>query len=222
MKQRELKGPVKALIGFLTVAGSLWAIFYVLNIPTRVGLVLSTLQFVASLIACFLPLAFFVLPATKRAASEKLPWYDALAALFCFAGPLYIAINYDAAKWGSWSILPPTDVVILGGIICFLVLEAVRRASGPVLALTALVFSGLPLYVQYLPGFLKGRPFSLENTVGYLFAGDNGMFGLPARVFGMVVITFIIFGIAVQVTGGGRFFLNADLSLLGRTRGGAA
>jgi TRAP transporter 4TM/12TM fusion protein len=42
------------------------------------------------------------------------------------------------------------------------------------------------------------------------------------RVAGMILIGFIIFGVALQASGGGEFFLNLSYCILGATRGGTA
>lgn len=51
---------------------------------------------------------------------------------------------------------------------------------------------------------------------------SESSFGIPMRAFGQLVIGFIVFGAALQFTGGGRFFNNLALALVGRFRGGAA
>ena len=48
------------------------------------------------------------------------------------------------------------------------------------------------------------------------------MFGLPFQAFANLVIGFVLFGVVLQHTGGGRFFLNLAFALLGRQRGGPA
>ena len=42
------------------------------------------------------------------------------------------------------------------------------------------------------------------------------------RAFGEIVVGFIVFGVALNYTGGGRFFNDLAFALVGRWRGGAA
>jgi TRAP transporter 4TM/12TM fusion protein len=51
---------------------------------------------------------------------------------------------------------------------------------------------------------------------------SESSFGIPMRAFGGLVIGFIVFGAVLQRTGGGKFFNDLALALVGRYRGGAA
>ena len=48
------------------------------------------------------------------------------------------------------------------------------------------------------------------------------MLGIPLRVFGTLIVGFILFGVALQSTGGGSFFINLAFAVLGGFRGGPA
>jgi TRAP transporter 4TM/12TM fusion protein len=50
----------------------------------------------------------------------------------------------------------------------------------------------------------------------------ESVFGLPFRAFADLVIGFVVFGVVLQFTGGGQFFLNLAFAILGRQRGGPA
>jgi len=50
----------------------------------------------------------------------------------------------------------------------------------------------------------------------------ESLLGLPFRAFANLVIGFLIFGVALQHTGGGQFFIDLAFALLGRVRGGPA
>jgi len=50
----------------------------------------------------------------------------------------------------------------------------------------------------------------------------ESILGLPFRAFAQLVIGFLIFGIALQKTGGGRFFINLAFAVFGHVRGGSA
>ncbi len=51
---------------------------------------------------------------------------------------------------------------------------------------------------------------------------SESSFGIPMGAFGSLVIGFIVFGAVLQHTGGGKFFNDLALALVGRFRGGAA
>ena len=52
--------------------------------------------------------------------------------------------------------------------------------------------------------------------------GTESILGIPMPAFANLVIGFLIFGVALQHTGGGAFFLNMAFALLGKRRGGPA
>ncbi|HSE94669.1 MAG TPA: TRAP transporter fused permease subunit, partial [Methylomirabilota bacterium] len=103
-----------------------------------------------------------------------------------------------------------------------LVLEAARRAGGLALFLMVLGLSLYPVYAGALPGPVAGLSLSLPDTIRYQAMSVEAILGIPMRVFGTLIIGFIIFGEALQVTSGGQFFNDLALSLLGAFRGGPA
>jgi TRAP transporter 4TM/12TM fusion protein len=50
----------------------------------------------------------------------------------------------------------------------------------------------------------------------------ESVMGIPLRAFASLVIGFLLFGVALQYTGGGKFFINLAFALLGHVRGGPA
>ncbi|MDP2285837.1 MAG: TRAP transporter fused permease subunit, partial [Pseudohongiella sp.] len=52
--------------------------------------------------------------------------------------------------------------------------------------------------------------------------GEESLFGVALNSFAMLVFGFILFGVALQHTGGGPFFINLAFAMLGHKRGGAA
>jgi len=69
---------------------------------------------------------------------------------------------------------------------------------------------------------LNGLPSSWAETASYHLLSIESVFGLPFRAFADLVIGFVVFGVVLQFTGGGRFFLNLAFAILGRQRGGPA
>ncbi|MDI6616229.1 MAG: TRAP transporter fused permease subunit, partial [Syntrophaceae bacterium] len=67
-----------------------------------------------------------------------------------------------------------------------------------------------------------GKSFGFWRTVTYHGMGPESIIGIPMRVVGNLLIGFMIFAVALQHTGAGKFFLDFSLSLLGPLRGGAA
>lgn len=50
--------------------------------------------------------------------------------------------------------------------------------------------------------------------------GAESIVGVPMQVVANLIIGFVVFGIALTITGGGEFFMNFATALMGRSRGG--
>ena len=103
-----------------------------------------------------------------------------------------------------------------------IVLEAGRRAGGwPVFCIVA-VFSLYPTFADTLPDVIAALSISLPEAAIFHVLGEESLFGIPMRVFAQLVFGFLIFGVSLQFTGGGPFFINLAFALLGHLRGGPA
>lgn len=171
-------------------------------------------QYYYALFALLLPLVYILYPTLR--------WVDwplsllslcALGAFFATAEQaLDEAWEFDAPPWAVWASLA----------LWLLIMEALRRAGGIALCLIAGAFSILPLVTEYLPGPLSGLPASWQETAAYHALSIESVFGLPFQAFANLVVGFVVFGVVLQHTGGGAFFLNLAFALLGRQRGGPA
>ncbi|MFC1914130.1 TRAP transporter permease [Chloroflexota bacterium] len=220
-RYRQLKGVYRLIFLAFTVAGLGMAVIQIFNIVI-IGRITMQSGYLAFLLAAFLPLVFLSIPASKRASRDRIPWYDLLAALLSMAGPSYYFLNAEEFSMSGVSVVPPASIVILGVITWFLVLEATRRTFGLSLVLVVFFFSVYPLFAYFLPGIFTAGKYSFSRVIGYHYIGPESIFGLPMRVFGRLLIGFILMGVALQATGGGTFFINFATALLGRIRGGAA
>jgi TRAP transporter 4TM/12TM fusion protein len=123
---------------------------------------------------------------------------------------------------GNWIVEPPVTAFILGLLTWALVLEGVRRATDPILAIIIGLFSVYPLFASFMPAPFMAKSYSINRLVGYYYLGLDGMMGLPMQTFGSILIGFLVFGVVMEVTGAAKFLLNIALSLVGRTTGGPA
>lgn len=173
------------------------------------------------LIAAFLGVTFLIFPA-KAGDKLKVPWYDWVLFLLCIATNVYLALNAYNILTKGWEYQAPTVPTIAAFLLWALSLEGVRRAGGNTLFIICSVFSFYPLYGDYLPGILWGTPFTILQTASYHAMGVESIIGIPTRVVGNLLVGFIIFGVALVSSGGGKFFMDFAMSLMGQSRGGAA
>jgi TRAP transporter 4TM/12TM fusion protein len=220
-RYRSLSPVCRVIHVVFTVLGLSLSIIYLFRL-TPLGYVIPDIGYFACLLTLFLPQVFLIFPASNSAPQNKIPWYDMMAFLVSMAGFLYVFINCDKIFLEGWSVDPPLLGFVLGIFTWFLVLEAIRRTSGTVMSVVILVFSIYPLFAHFLPGVFFGATYRFERILGFHYMGGQSMLGLPTRVFGQILIGYIVFGVCLQTVGGSKFFIDFAMATLGGIRGGAA
>ena len=122
----------------------------------------------------------------------------------------------------GWEFSAPEKMQWLSLALVLLAIEGVRRTGGGVVTIIIVIFAVYPLVAGSMPGVLEGTSETLWDTVSYYALSTEALIGIPTRAFAGLVIGFLLFGVALQYTGGGQFFLNLAFSLLGYVRGGPA
>ena len=173
------------------------------------------------LIGIFLAVTFLTLPISQRL-DGRMTWLNLiLAALALVSGGWLGNHGLDIIQRG-WEYDAPPTADIMAAILLVLVLEGVRRAGGPILLVTALLFGTFPLYAGQMPGFLWGTQFGPVETVRAHVLGVESIIGIPMQVVAELVIGFVIFGSVLVITKGADFFMELASVLLGTSRGGPA
>jgi TRAP transporter 4TM/12TM fusion protein len=153
---------------------------------------------------------------------ESVPVYDWILAIAAFVVSGYFAIKGNEILDVGWEYDAPEHAKYLAFVLWALVLEATRRAGGNAIFMICLLVSIYPIYSNFAPGFLAGPPIGAATTIGFHMFGTESMLGIPMNAFANLVVGFLVFGVALQYTGGGAFFLNLAFALLGKRRGGPA
>ena len=172
-----------------------------------------------ALIGLLLPLCYLLNPSFR---SPKSYLFDGVLSLAAFVSCIFFFINTEIMLDYGWEFLAPGYAIWMSYLLWALIMEAVRRTGGWVLFTLVLVFSLYPIFAENLPGPISGMASSLGETAGYHVMSIESILGLPFRAFAQLVIGFLIFGIALQQTGGGRFFINLAFAAFGHVRGGSA
>jgi len=174
-------------------------------------------------------ITFLSYPALKKprkgalsflSARTYIPFSDYLmAAAGCFAA-LYIVIDLEAmaSRMGA----PILRDIVIGMALVLILLEAARRVIGPALTIIASMFSLYVFFAEYMPEFMAFKSASLSKYVGKIAMQTEGIYGIPLDVSATIVFLFVLFGTMLDRAGGGRFFIELALSLLGRFKGGPA
>ncbi|NDW02262.1 TRAP transporter fused permease subunit [Salipiger sp. PrR002] len=173
------------------------------------------------LIGIFLAVAFLLLPVSTLH-PRRLWWINPILAVAALVSAGWLGMHGLDIIQKGWEYDAPPMADVMASVLIVLVLEGVRRAGGPILLVTALLFGAYPLYADYMPGFLWGTEYSLVGTVRAHVLGVESIIGIPMQVVAELVIGFVIFGSVLVATKGSDFFMELASALLGHSRGGPA
>lgn len=219
-KYRSVSGFWKAVICIMTAIAVIMSInqIFVLNIiPNMVEN-----RYIYCIMALLVSIVFLLFPMNAKASRTKVPWYDAALFVLCLVTLGYFAVNSMTMLLAAWEFTAPPLALFFSIVLWLLIVEAVRRTSGTVMCVVVLIFSFYPLVAPYLPSLIAGMGFDFSQTVKYLIMGSEGITGTPTKIFCNEVIGFLLFGVVLQITGGGDFFMDLAFALMGKYRGGPA
>jgi TRAP transporter 4TM/12TM fusion protein len=157
----------------------------------------------------------------SRKSSDKLPWYDLVLSVFTIGLLFYVSANYLRLKETGYA-NSTNEVIIIGAILSFLVLEGLRRSAGYVLLCVVGVFLIYAPLAHVVPGSLVGLNLPLWQIGMNLGFNPNAIFGAPLVISTTIVIMFILMGQVLLRAGGSEFFTDLAMATMGRRRGGAA
>jgi len=217
---RRYKGGAQLWQDVLLILVPVIGIISILNVPLYFGLSFYLQQYLAIFFSLVLSLVFLLVPARKKMAMDRLPWYDSLFAMFSLIVGFYAAIFYKEIVVEIGLLFPHR--VILGAIAILLILEATRRLIGLPFLIIVIFFIFYALFAPIFPRGLYGTAIPWPRLANYLYLDPQGILGIAIEVTATVVFAFVIFGQTLFRTGGGQFFIDAALSIMGRFRGGPA
>ena len=219
-RTRRLGPPLAAFVGVLTAAGVALSINQIFNVQTG-GFVLVEGRYLYALAGLFLAVAFILFPLKRDDARWTLA-IDVALALVALAAASYFAWTAETSLEQGWEYAAPDTARYVSIVLWALIVEATRRTGGLLIAIIVLVFSLYPTFADQVPGPISGFAQPFWDAIPYHLISAESAFGIPMRAFGNLVIGFILFGAVLQRTGGGTFFNNLALGLVGAFRGGAA
>lgn len=216
----RMRGMVRTVVAATAAIGLVIAIAQMLHLPLF-GITIIANAYYYILLAAFLSVAFLVFPA-RKADHARVPWYDWALFAVCAATNLYLAWHgFDIIQRG-WDMVAPPGPTAAGAVLCLLALEGIRRVGGTVLFAVAAFFAVFPIFADSMPGVLWGASLDPLEAIRAHSMGVESVIGIPFRTVADLLIGYLIFGVALVVTGGGEFFMDFANALMGRTRGGPA
>lgn len=117
---------------------------------------------------------------------------------------------------------------LVGVLAILLVLEATRRALGPLLVGLVSLFIVYGRYGYLIPrdapgvGLLATSQLRWDQVVQNLWFTVEGVLGIPVAVSVRFIYIFILFGAFLEMSGAGKWFIDLAYSLTGTRTGGPA
>jgi TRAP transporter 4TM/12TM fusion protein len=207
--------PAANLLG---AAISVIALALAAQAPLRFGVLVFTEQILAALLGLGLAACFISHPLDRWGRIGEI--LDAICAVAGLGVGLYLALRYPVLAQEYY--FRKAEAAAAGIILVPLLLEGLRRTTGPALVAVTVIFLVYALAADLVPGRLQGRAMAPADLVSFVTVDNLAIFGLPLTIVGTVVVVFIIFGQLLQHTGGATWFTDLAASAVGRYRGGAA
>ncbi len=221
-RHRRISGGWRSVLLVFTCLAVALAVNHFFNLGFFVGYTLLDNHYQYALIALLVPFVFIIFPAGAAAPGDRVPWYDGALFVATVATVGFFVANSQRILDLGWEFGAPPRVVWMCYLLWALILEATRRAGGTALFAIVAVVSLYPLYADKVWGPLSGLASPIDIAASYHIMSNESLLGIPMRALANLVIGFLIFGVALTHTGGGKFFINLAFALLGHVRGGPA
>ncbi|MEQ8954125.1 MAG: TRAP transporter large permease subunit, partial [Gammaproteobacteria bacterium] len=220
-RYRELSLAYRRVMAVLTGISIALAVNQIFNFGFGLGYVMLDSRYMYLLTGVMLSMVFLTFPANRNS-PRHVPWYD-LAIIGVIAVVFtYFAIFAERIVLEAWEYDAPGIGIVMALVTWLIVLEAGRRAGGWPVFVIVLAFSLYPAYADMLPSVVAALAIPVQDAAIFHILGEESLFGIPMQVFAQLVFGFLIFGVSLQYTGGGPFFINLAFALLGHLRGGPA
>lgn len=219
---RRLDPVFQTILLVIAISATLFSLVRAFNLTSLLGFTILDSRYYYIVLTMLLPLPFIVFPMKPGTRQDKVPWYDLILAGLAFGISAYLSLNAVRILEEGWEFIAPETMKYASLVLWVVVLEAARRTGGNVVGAIVAVVSIYPVFAGSMPGLLKGVSESIPDTAAFHVMSTESVIGVPFRAFAYLVIGFMVFGVALQHTGGGQFFIRLAFALLGKVRGGPA
>ena len=197
--------------GFLLIGGVCW----VLNIPARLSIPLIETEWLAPYLAVGVAAAHLKFPYGKRAGIIEI-----LIGMVSFACWIWAALNLE--NW-IFDLEGNTPEKFLPGIFALVaMMEAMRKSCGNSITILVWVLICYGLFGHHLPPPIQANYSEPRSLVMYLYTDTNAVLGIVLAIVSTLVLSFMVFGRLMEVSGATKFFTDFAMSIVGHRRGGPA
>ncbi|MFC1869489.1 TRAP transporter permease [Thermodesulfobacteriota bacterium] len=150
---------------------------------------------------------------------------DFLLSLTSLAIMVYLVTNSERIIYDRVMMEPGSLTrleLFMGGALIIILLEAARRAMGPILGMLTLLFLVYAYIGPHLGGILNHGGYSVSEVIDFTVFSEQGIFGMPVGISSTYIILFLVFAGMVLGSGATDFFRDLALASAGRYKGGPA
>lgn len=209
------------IVGVLAILLCLYNMLFVMGAFSKLGIFIVSQQHKALNLAVVMVMLY----AAACLAVKKSILKTILDYILLFMGVipcLYLFAFYSTVVQHVSKMQPSTLEIVLFFMLLVSLLEAARRKVGWPMAFIALLFVFYAFKADIFPGILYSRPLHLPRLVSSFYLSTDAIFAVPLGVASTTVAIFLIFACLLLCTGGGKFFIDLSMSLMGMLRGGPA
>ena len=221
-KYRQLRGVMAIVVSAIAITFSVYHVLYIPGLIAKARIFIDIPLHMAIHLGLILGLVYLLVPAGAKTSRFNLPWYDVVLGLLGVGWNLYVVINYDALYARSLTGYLELYEVIGSWLNILVVLEATRRVMGWIIPAIAAFFVLYALTANYFPGFLNAQALDWTMVGRYVGLFVTGLYGSILNISATIIVSFILFGQFLSITGAGKWFINIAQALLGHVRGGPA
>ena len=202
---------LRVYLSLMPTIGILW----ILSVPDYLQWGLVTAQVVVIILGLANGAAFLKYPYGDEPGPLEL-----LLAILSLAVWLWMSWNFE--EWMLSMADRPTEMWAPGIVAILLMMEGIRKAAGKVIAGLVWAMIVYAFLGDHLPGVFEAAVFPPTKTVVFLYADNNGVPGIVLRIVVELVLSFIIFGKLMELSGATAFFNDLAMAWMGHRRGGPA
>ena len=210
----RLAGWAGTMVTAIAIASTLFHLYIAVagSWPLSFAPLITTQDIRYTHVAFVLVLSFLLFPVARRY-RNRIRWWDVVPAAAAVAIIAYAIQGGD--DFTDRATLPLKLDVVLGVIFIVVLLEATRRATGPIMPAVAIAFIVYAMVGPYLPPPWTHRGYDVSRLVGHLFITLEGIFGVAVDVSSTLIILFTIYGAFLYQSGAGKFFIDFSLAAMG-------
>lgn len=218
----QLSANLRRLLAASALLLSAASVNHIFNLGFFMNVRLLEIHYLYVMLLLTLPLVYLLYPCSRTNPTGPTRWWDYVLTLLALITCAFFVYFGRSVVNKGWDFAAPTHAVIASFAFWFLLLVAARRTGGWMLFTIILLFSIYPMVANYAPGPIQGfqRP-PVDTAIFHAMSGES-VLGIPMRSFVNLLVGFMIFGVAMQHTGAGAFFIDIAFAALGHVRGGPA